>query len=93
MTILEAVRKACRITVDAYDDELTELIDAAIADLGIAGITHDCGVDDPLLRRAVVTYCKLPFAGDEYDRLKKSYDEQKAQLQVATDYTNWGDGT
>ena len=27
---------------------------------------------------------------DEYDRLKKSYDEQKAQLSTCTGYTDWG---
>jgi hypothetical protein len=26
---------------------------------------------------------------DQYDRLKKSYDEQKAQLGMATGYTTW----
>lgn len=91
MTILESVKKACRITVDAYDDELRDAIEAAGRDLGIAGVRHDAGVSDPLIRRAVITFCSLNFAGGDYDRLKKSYDEQKAQLQMATDYTNWGD--
>ena len=27
-----------------------------------------------------------------YDRMKSSYDEQKAQLATATGYTDWGDG-
>jgi hypothetical protein len=27
----------------------------------------------------------------DYDRLKASYDEQKAQLQMSTGYTDWGD--
>ena len=49
---------------------------------------------DPLIIRAVVTFCKLNFgvpADGEYDRLKKAYDEQKAQLQTATGYTDWGE--
>ena len=29
-------------------------------------------------------------AGGEYDRLKAAYDEQKAQLTMATGYTDWG---
>jgi hypothetical protein len=28
---------------------------------------------------------------EDYDRLKRSYDEQKAQLSNATGYTDWGD--
>jgi hypothetical protein len=26
---------------------------------------------------------------EDYDRLKLSYDEQKAQMSNATNYTNW----
>ena len=47
---------------------------------------------DPLIVRAVTTFCCVNFGQpDDYDKLKYSYDEQKAQLQVATGYTNWGE--
>jgi hypothetical protein len=40
---------------------------------------------------AIVTYCKLNFGEpDNYDKLKESYDEQKAQLSMADGYTVWG---
>lgn len=47
---------------------------------------------DPLIRRAVITYCRANFwpTGD-YDKLKASYDEQKAQLRMTTNYTDWPD--
>lgn len=90
-TILSAVKLALRITTDAFDAELADLIDAAVADMGIAGVIHD-STEDPLIRRAVITYCKMHFGEpDEYDRLKASYDEQKGQLGTATGYTDWGD--
>ena len=45
--------------------------------------------DKPLIRRAVVTYCKVHFGEpDQYDRLKAAYDEQKAQLMTAYGYTD-----
>ena len=91
MSILDAVKKARRITTDYFDDEIVEMINAAIHDLGIVGIRNDLGSDDPLIRRAIITYCMLPVAGGDYDRYKRSYDEQKAQLQMSTGYTNWGD--
>ena len=48
---------------------------------------------DPLIIRAVCTYCRMNLGNPEnYDRLKASYDEQKAQLGMATGYTNWGGG-
>ncbi len=88
--ILNAVKLALRITTDAFNSELNDLIDAALLDMGIAGITND-STGDPLVLRAVITYCKLNFGQpDDYDRLKKSYDEQKAQLSMATGYTEWG---
>lgn len=87
--MLESVKLALRITTDAFDDEIQDLIDAALADLGIAGITN-LDEADALIKRAVITYCRVNFGEpDDYDRMKASYDEQKAQLQTATGYTDW----
>lgn len=89
--MLEKVKLALRITTTAFDNEIEDLIAAALADLGIAGIINETQ-DDPLIIRAVVTFCKANFGEpDEYDRLKTAYDEQKAQLQMATGYTDWGE--
>lgn len=88
--MLELVKLALRITTDAFDTELNMLIAAAETDLGIAGVVIPEEVD-PICQRAVVTYCRLHFGQpDDYDRLKASYDEQKAQLSMATGYTDWG---
>lgn len=95
--MLEKVKLALRISTDAFNDELNDLIGAAQLDLGIAGVdlTQPAAAATPtdkLLIRAIITYCKLNFGSpDEYDRLKASYDEQKAQLSMATGYTDWGD--
>lgn len=86
-TLLAAVKLAMRITKEAYDDEITRLINAACADLGIVGVTATSATTDDLLIQAIVTYCRLNFGTpSDYDRLKASYDEQKAQLQTATGY-------
>lgn len=86
-TILSETKTAMRLTKTAYDPEITRLIDAACADLGIAGITATSSTDDPILVQAIITYCRLNFGSpSDYDRLKASYDEQKAQLQTATGY-------
>ena len=90
MATIDNVKVALRITTTAYDSELTYLITAAELDLGVAGVV----VPDPLdtlAERAVITYCKLHFGiPEDADRLKRSYDEQKAQLVTATGYTEWG---
>lgn len=91
--MLEKVKLALRITTDAFDSELNDLIEAAQLDLGIAGVVVPAEVD-AIVSRAIITYCKLNFGEpDEYDRLKASYDEQKAQLSMATGYTTWIDQT
>ena len=91
--MLELVKMALRITTTAYDAELTTLIGAALMDLGIAGVTPPADLD-PICQRAVITYCKCNFGTpDDYDRLKAAYDEQKAQLSMATGYTIWTDQT
>ena len=87
--MLDKVRLALRITSNAYDEDLQGLIEAGLADLGIAGVLSE-NVTAPLIQRAVITYCRCNFGSPaDYDRLKRSYDEQKAQLQTATGYTNW----
>lgn len=87
--MLASAKLALRITTNAFDDEIKDLIAAALADLGIAGIIYQ-DVTDPLVRRAVITYCRANFGQpDDYDRLKASYDEQKGNLQMATGYTDW----
>lgn len=92
-TTLPAVKLALRITTTAYDNELTDLINAALLDMGIAGVTNNDDTD-ALILRAVVTYCRLNFGQpDDYNRLKASYDEQKAQLGMATGYTTWTEAT
>ncbi len=89
--MLEQVKLALRIKTTVYDSELTYLIAAAKLDLGIAGVVLPAEVDE-LVQKAVITYCKMSFGlPEDYDRLKRSYDEQKAQLSTATGYTDWGD--
>ncbi len=90
-TTLAAVKLALRVTTNAFDDEINGLINAALLDMGLAGITND-SLSDALVLRAVVTYCRLNFGQpDDYERLKASYDEQKAQMGMATGYTTWTD--
>ena len=91
-TILSKVKVALRIVTDDFDAEITDLINACLLDLGIAGVTEN-DTTNALIIRAVITYCRANFGDangvEEYDRLKASYDEQKAQMQMSTGYTDW----
>lgn len=89
MEFLDKVKLALRISTDAFDSELTDLITAAQQDLGIAGVVVPTELD-AIVSRAIIVYCKMSFGlPEDYDRLKRSYDEQKAQLSNATGYTDW----
>lgn len=89
-TLLTTTKLALRITTDAFNDELTRLIKAGQQDLGIAGVVVPETLNE-IVSTAVITYVKMNFGNPEnYDRLKRSYDEQKAQLSMATGYTSWG---
>ena len=87
--MLTNCKTAMRITTEAFDDEIQSYINAAELDLGIAGVVYEA-VDD-LVQKAIITYVRMSFGNPpNYDRLKAAYDEQKAQLQTATGYTEWG---
>ena len=91
-TILAKVKVALRIVTDDFDNEIIDLINACLLDLSIAGVTEN-DTTNALIIRAIITYCRVHFGDtngvEEYDRLKASYDEQKAQMQMATGYTDW----
>ena len=86
--LLAAAKLALRITTTAFDTEILALLDAAALDLGVAGVSIN--VHDALYKQACITYVKMHFGQpDDYDRLKKSYDEQKKTLLMASGYTTW----
>ena len=97
MAMIDDVRLALRLTTTAYDAELTDLINAGKADLGVAGVILDetdpppATIADPLIKKAVVTYVKLHFGSPtDFDKLERTYKEQKAQLATCSGYTDWG---
>lgn len=84
--MLETVKLALRITTDAFDAELTGLINAARKDLELADIDM-IAQNEPLTTRAVILYCKAHF-GDlpNAERFAKSYEMLKISLALAGDY-------
>ena len=95
--MLDRVKLALLISGNDFDSELTDLIDAAAKDLGIAGVDAlviSTDTNDALIIRAIITYCGYQFeimhgSLDRSAAYKKSYDEQKSQLGMASGYTTW----
>lgn len=87
--MITAAKLAKRMMTNAYDTEVSRLLDAAALDLGVAGVEIPESMD-VLVENAMITYFLMNFGEpDNYDKLKKSYDEQKAQLATCTGYTDW----
>ena len=86
--MLEAVKAALGIASDVYNDEFTNLIASAKADLQLSGIVviEDT---DPLMITAVSSYCQANRGTDTDKRLafREIYTAQKRNLWMAKEYT------
>lgn len=86
--MLRAVKLALAITVDDFDSEIGDLIQAALYDLKTNGVDALNMQDDPLVVQAVKTYVRAHFHSPaDYDRLLSAYEEQKGHLMNCTGYT------
>lgn len=105
--MLDKVKLALRLSGTALDGEVSDLINAAIADLRLVGINipAEAGsssktLGDPLLDRAVVLYAKAEFGfnddaeryRDDAERYRNAYDYLKCALSLTADYTEESEG-
>jgi uncharacterized phage protein (predicted DNA packaging) len=89
MALLNDAKLALRISSSAYDSEVSDLIDAAQADLTLSGVDPDKIVDtDPLIKRVVLTYVKANFGWDNQDaeKYQQSYNSLKMHLSLSSEY-------
>lgn len=59
----EKAKLALRITSNALDDEIEDMVEEARDDMRRLGIS-EAAFDTPLARRAVIAYCKSQYAPD-----------------------------
>ena len=83
---LASVRRSVRLSSTVHDGELTDLINAARADLVLGGVLEAKANDetDPLIKKAVTTYVKAEFGLD--NELRASYKEQRNGLSLSDSY-------
>lgn len=89
--MLEEVKVALRISNTVYNDEIQGLIDAGKRDLEIAGVALPVETD-PLIKRAIILYCKAHFGYDnkDADRFFNAYVMLKQSLVLSGDYNALG---
>lgn len=85
--MLEKVKNSLRVSGNAFDIEIADLIEAAKLDLEISGVVK-VNDTDALIQRAIIVYCKANFGYDnaEAERFQNSYDMLKQHLSLAGDY-------
>lgn len=91
--MLDAVKSALRISHNALNIDIEDLIAAARLDLkqsGISSVKADATTEvDPLIKRAIIIYAKANFHPDNNtaEWYQKSYELLKNHLSLASDYT------
>ena len=87
MSLLEDVRANLRISGTMFDEsEIEPLIFACKKDLELAGVKY-IEETDPLIKRAVILYCKAYFGfNKDMERYVNAYEFQKKSLACAGDY-------
>ena len=86
--MLEEVKEALRVSGDDLDAEVTSLIEAAQFDLRISGVNKIDDLD-PLIKRAVITYCKAHFGYEDVnisERFERAYISLKQHLTLSGEY-------
>lgn len=90
--ILDDVKLALRIRSTALDQDINNLIDACRTDMRMAGIRAPdvmpgAEVDDPIIKRAIILYCKSDYDVDgAAERHLATYEHLKAALALSTEH-------
>ena len=89
-SLVYSIRQCLRINHTRFDAEITDLIEAAKADLLLGGIKSSKVNDnsDALIKRAIICYVKAEFGLDNADaeKYRSSYDMLKRHLQLSSEY-------
>ena len=90
-SLLAKVKTALRISHNALDEDISDQIEACLADLKVCGV-RTAGPDiwtlDPLIVNAVKLYCRKEYTDDpeKAAEYQKRYDALKSCLMMAEDY-------
>ncbi len=89
MALLDDVKQALRVSSAALNQEIEDLIASAKEDLQISNVDAETLTDeDPLIKRAIITYCKANFGynNPDADRFMAAYESLKSHLSLSADH-------
>lgn len=83
--LLGTVKLAMGISTNAFDVELTALIDACKTELRLAGVVSS--EEEPLFVQAIIFYCKAYFRNDDRsERYQKAFEKVRDAMSLAGEY-------
>lgn len=89
-TYVEDMRKAVRINHNKHNGEISDLVEAAKADLQLGGIIAARVEDetDMLIKKAITAYIKAEFGLDNSDagKYRESFESLKNRMAVSDYY-------
>ncbi len=89
-TYVEDMRKAVRINHNKHNGEISDLVEAAKADLQLGGIITARVEDetDMLIKKAITAYIKAEFGLDNSDagKYRESFESLKNRMAVSDYY-------
>lgn len=78
---------AVRVKSSVSKEEITDLAEACIKDLEIAGV-YVTDAEDPLCRQAVKLYCKAHYGyDDDSEKFGEAYTALKDAMALSGDYS------
>lgn len=91
-TLIEKVKLSARISGDAFDDDVQDMIESAREELIQSGVSRKMAEseDDPLIIRALKIYTKANFGIDSPNayRFQRSFESLTRHLSMAGDYND-----
>lgn len=86
INLLDQVKKSLRISSTTFDEEIQDLINAAILELNRCGVYFD--EPDELVVQAITQFCKSRFGFDnkEAERFEEIFYKMASSLSLSGDY-------
>lgn len=85
--LLNKVKTSLRISHSVLDEDLTDIVEACLADLKVCGVPEP-KADDPLILNAIKLYSKAAYTDDteKAAAYQARYDALKSCLMMASGY-------
>lgn len=88
ISLLDSVKLSLRIIDDDFDSEINDLIEAAIIELNMVGVSKEDFNNDKLILNAIKLYVKAYFGNDNPDseRFIQSFNSMRTHLTLVSRY-------